>query len=44
MNAIMFIANPIIKALTGADEKEYEKMLGRRRKENVDAILRSLRP
>jgi len=44
MNAIMFIANPIIKALTDADEKEYERMLGRRRKENVDAILRSLRP
>lgn len=44
MNVIMFIADPIIKALTGASDKEYEKMLDRRKQENVETILRSLRP
>jgi AcrR family transcriptional regulator len=44
MNAIMFVASPIFKALTNAGEKEYEMMLDKRRSLNVEIILKYLKP
>ena len=44
LNAIMFIASPIIKIVTGASDKDYEKMVERRKGENVRIILQSLKP
>lgn len=44
LNAIMFIASPIIKIVTGASDKDYEKMVERRKAENVRIILQSLKP
>ncbi len=44
LNVIMFIANPIIKAITGVTDQEYNMMLERRKTENVQIILKSLKP
>ena len=44
MNAIMFVASPIFKALTNTGEKEYEMMLDKRRSLNVEIILKYLKP
>jgi TetR/AcrR family transcriptional regulator len=44
LNVILFIAHPIIKALTNVSDKEFEKMVERRKRENVSVILHSLRP
>jgi len=44
MNVIMFIASPIIKVVSGASDQEYDRMLERRKKENVLIILKSLKP
>jgi AcrR family transcriptional regulator len=44
LNAIMFIADPIVRIMTNSSEKEFSQMLDRRREENVQTILARLHP
>ncbi len=44
LNAIMFIADPIVRIMTNSSEKEFTQMLDRRREENVQTILARLHP
>ncbi len=44
LNAIMFIADPIVRIMTNSNDKEFTQLLDRRREENVRTILARLRP
>ncbi|MBN1980849.1 MAG: TetR/AcrR family transcriptional regulator [Chitinivibrionales bacterium] len=44
LNVALFIARPIFKTVTTISDKEFEKMVEHRKKENVTIILNSLRP
>jgi len=44
LNAIMFIADPIIRTMTNSNDKKFNKMLDQRREENVKTILARLQP
>jgi TetR/AcrR family transcriptional regulator len=44
LNVVLFIAHPILKILINISDEEYERMIERRKRENVLVILRSLRP
>ncbi len=44
LNAILFIAAPIFRALSNSTEKDYEKILDRRKELNVDIVLKYLKP
>ena len=44
LNAIMFIADPIVRVMTNSTDEEYVQLLDRRREENVRTILARLYP
>lgn len=44
MNAIIFIADPIIRVMTNCNEKEFSEILKRRSEENTKTILARLQP
>jgi len=44
LNVMVFISRPIITRMYGMSDEEYEEVVKHRRKENVEIILRSLRP
>ena len=44
LNVIVFLAKPMIAAITGADEAMFNQLVDARKKENVEIILKSLRP
>jgi len=43
LNMAMFLAKPIMSVLVGVGEEEYERMLERRKEENVRIIINSLK-
>jgi len=44
LNIIVFIGEPIFKTITKISDEEYQKLIERRKKENVHIILKSLKP
>jgi AcrR family transcriptional regulator len=44
LNVILFVASPILKTLLNVSDKEFERIVDRRKQENVKIILNSLRP
>jgi AcrR family transcriptional regulator len=44
LNLILFLASPVLKAITGMTETEYQNLIESRKRENVTIILKSLRP
>jgi AcrR family transcriptional regulator len=44
LNASLFLAKPILMIIDGMNEEEFQKMTEHRKKENVQLILKSLRP
>lgn len=44
LNAIMFIADPIVRVMTNSTDEEFVQLLDRRREENVRTILARLYP
>lgn len=44
LNITGFIVEPVFKAITKLTDKEYLALMERRKKENVDIILKSLKP
>ena len=44
MNVSIFVFAPVFQRFTGASNKDIEALLEHRKKENVEIILRSLRP
>jgi TetR/AcrR family transcriptional regulator len=44
LNVIPFVAQPILKTLGVMSDAEYEKFLERKKKENVDIILKAIKP
>lgn len=44
LNVMLFLASPVIKILANFTDEEFEKLVERRKRENVILILRSLRP
>lgn len=44
LNIIAFLGEPIFKTITKISDEEYQKLLERRKKENVHIVLKSLEP
>jgi hypothetical protein len=44
LNLMMFLAGPVLIAMTGMTETEFQNLLENRKRENVTVILKSLRP
>lgn len=44
LNIMGFLGEPIFKTITGMNDKQYQELLERRKKENVRIILNSLKP
>ena len=44
LNAIIFMAEPVIKTMIGSNEKQFKEILEQRKSENVEIILSRLRP
>lgn len=44
LNIIMFLAEPMFKAITNISDEEFEQLQERRKQENVHIILKSLKP
>jgi AcrR family transcriptional regulator len=44
LNLVLFLASPVLKAMTGMTEAEFQNLIENRKRENVSVILRSLRP
>ena len=44
LNAIIFMAEPVIKTMIGSNEKQFKDILEQRKRENVEIILSRLRP
>ena len=44
LNTIPFLAKPMIAAITGSDERMFNQLVEARKKENVQVILKSLKP
>ncbi|WP_020529919.1 TetR/AcrR family transcriptional regulator [Flexithrix dorotheae] len=44
LNIIVFLAEPMFKTITKISDEEFSKLRERRKKENVEIILRSLKP
>jgi hypothetical protein len=44
LNLSMFLIGPVMKSFAGLSDEEYENMIYKRKNENVNTILRSLRP
>lgn len=43
LNAIIFMAEPVIKTMIGSNEKQFKEILEQRKSENVEIILSRLR-
>ena len=44
LNIIGFLAEPIFKTITGITDVEYQKLMKKRKKENVEIILKGIKP
>ena len=44
LNMTLFLAEPLFKTITGMSDKDYKSLIERRKKENVDIILKSIKP
>ncbi|MBX2841281.1 MAG: TetR/AcrR family transcriptional regulator [Flammeovirgaceae bacterium] len=44
LNIIVFLAEPMFKTITKISDEDFSKLQERRKKENVEIILRSLKP
>jgi AcrR family transcriptional regulator len=44
LNIALFLASPVLKAITGMTEAEFQNLIEGRKRENVTIILKSLRP
>jgi TetR/AcrR family transcriptional regulator len=44
LNAMLFLASPVLKILANFSEEDFEKLVAHRKQENVTIIIRSLRP
>lgn len=44
LNVMFFVASPIVRGALGLNDQEFQRMVETRRRESVEAILRSLRP
>ncbi|WRQ32914.1 TetR/AcrR family transcriptional regulator [Bacteroidales bacterium MB20-C3-3] len=44
LNAVMFIADPIVRIMTNCNDEEFSSMLEKRREDNVKTILARLQP
>lgn len=44
LNVMLFVTRPIITEVLGLSGKEYTALLERRRQENIEIVLRSLKP
>ena len=44
LNLALFMAGPVLQAITGLTEQEFQRVVENRKRENVTVILKSLRP
>jgi len=44
LNLVLFLASPVLKIITGITETQFQILVENRKRENVNIVLRSLRP
>ena len=44
LNMTLFLAEPLFKIITGMSDKDYKSLIERRKKDNVEIILKSIKP